>query len=108
MATLMEGAGTSRRTSIPALGSSPNRRSNPGSAGLIVAFAMVVSDAAISSAIARGSFQICICLGIVVLTITCLLLKVTIRDTVRLQVDLRSSMGMMDIGEVADRSGVPP
>jgi DNA-binding transcriptional MerR regulator len=36
-----------------------------------------------------------------------LLLKSMIRDTVRLQVDLRSSMGMMDIGEVAERSGVP-
>src|SRR5919107_604575 len=36
-----------------------------------------------------------------------LLLKSMIRDTVRLQVDLRSSMGTMDIGEVAERSGVP-
>ena len=92
MATLSEGAGTSRRTSIPAFGSSPNRRSSPGSAGLIVALAIVVSDAAISSAIARGSCQAGL-LGIVVLAITCLFLQVTIRERLRLQADLRSSTG---------------
>src|SRR5690349_12887658 len=108
MATLSEGAGTSSRTSIAAFGSFAKRRSSPGSAGLIVALAMVVRDAAISNAIARGSCQICVCLRIVVISMARLLLELMIRERLRLQVDFRSSVGMMDIGEVAERSGVPP
>jgi DNA-binding transcriptional MerR regulator len=47
-------------------------------------------------------------MGDMVLAMAGLLLEVTIRERLRLQVDLRSSMGMIDIGEVAERSGVPP